>query len=235
MKQTLFLLLIILLGCSSRMKTGEQSLSLKSYNLKGNVEYISDKKVPSLLTEEWKTVHDSTNSISIQNKYFDKNGFLTELEYFDKDSVLLMKSEIKKSKTGKYQGSIDFDKNGNQTKQTKIILSTKDILETETHDHKSGDLISKSRTEYGNHLVKKQYSEFVSQGHKSEYIYKRDNEGNEIEISMIVEFSDQKMESKSYVKYVDFDEYGNWTKRIDYNRENGNECLLTIRRIKYYE
>lgn len=216
------------------MKTGEQSLSLKSYNLKGNVEYISDKKIPSVLTDEWKTVPDSNSSISIQNKYFDKHGFLTELEYFDKDSVLLLKSEINKSKTGKYQGSKDFDKNGNQTKQTKIISSSKDNLETETYDYKSGDLISKSKTEYENHLVKKQYSEFVSQRHKSEYIYKRDDEGNEIEISMIVEFGDQKMENKSFVKYMDFDEYGNWTKRIDYNKELGNECLVTVRRIKYY-
>ena len=217
------------------MKTGEQSLSLKSYNLKGNVEYFSDKKIPSILTDEWKTVPDSNSSISIQNKYFDKYGFLTELEYFDKDSVLLLKSEINKSKTGKYQGSKDFDKNGNQTKQSKIISSSKDNLETETHDYTSGDLISKSKTEYENHLVKKQYSEFISQGHKSEYLYKRDDEGNETEISMIVEFGAQKIENKSFVKYVDFDEYGNWTKRIDYNKEIGNECLVTVRRIIYYE
>ena len=235
MKQTLLLTLIILLGCSNKMKTGEQSLSLKSYNLKGNVEYFSDKKIPSILTDEWKTVPDSNSSISIQNKYFDKYGFLTELEYFDKDSVLLLKSEINKSKTGKYQGSKDFDKNGNQTKQSKIISSSKDNLETETHDYTSGDLISKSKTEYENHLVKKQYSEFISQGHKSEYLYKRDDEGNETEISMIVEFGAQKIENKSFVKYVDFDEYGNWTKRIDYNKEIGNECLVTVRRIIYYE
>ena len=235
MKQTLVLTLIILLGCSSKMKTGEQSLSLKSYNLKGNVEYFSDKKIPSILTEEWITIPDSTSSISIQNKYFDNNGLLTELKYFDKDSVLMLKSEIIKSKTGKYQGSKDFDKNGKQTKLTKIISSTKDNLETETYDQKSGDLISKSKTEYENHLVKKQYSESVSQGHKSEYIYKRNDEGNEIEISMIMEFGNQKMERITFVKYLDFDEYGNWTKRIDYNRENGSECLLTVRRINYYE
>lgn len=235
MKQILVLSLIILLGCSNKMKTGEQFLSLKSYNLKGNVEFFSDKKIPSILTEEWKTVPYSNSSISIQNKYFDKNGLLTELEYFDKDSVLMLKSEIIKTKTGKYQGSKDFDKNGNQTKLTKIISSTKDNLETETYDQKSGDLISKSKTEYENNLVKKQYSEFVSQGHKSEYIYKRDDEGNEIEISMIVKFGDKKMENKSFVQYLDFDEYGNWTKRIDYNKESGNECLLTVRKIKYYE
>ena len=235
MKQVLVLSLITLLGCSSKMKTGEQSLSLKSYNLKGNVEYFSDKKIPSLLTKEWKTVPDSNGTTSIQNKYFDKNGLLTELEYFDKDSVLMLKSEIIKSKTGKYQGSKDFDKNGNQIKRTKIISSTNDILETETYDQESGDLISKSKTEYENNLVKKQYSEFVSQGHKSEYVYKRDDEGNEIEISMIIKFGDQKMENKSFVKYMDFDKYGNWTKRIDYNKESGNECLLTIRKIKYYE
>lgn len=235
MKQTLLLSLMILTACSTRMKTGEQSFTLKSYNLSANVEYISDKKIPSFLTEEWSTVPDTSRAASIHNKYFDEEGFLTESKYFDKDSLLLLRSEIIKSKTGKYQGSKDFDKNGNLTKQTKIISSTKDNLQTETYDYKTGDLLSRSKTVYDNHLVKKQYSETVSQGHKSEYIYKRDDEGNEIEISMIIEFGDQKMERKSFVKYLDFDEYGNWTKRIDYNRENGNECLLTIRRIKYYE
>lgn len=235
MKQTLILSFIILLGCSSKIKTGEQSLSLELYNLKGNIEYISDKKIPSVLTKEWKTVPDSNSSISIQNKYFDKEGLLTEFKYFDKDSLLMLKSEIIKSKTGKYQGSKDFNKNENQTKQTKIILSTRDILETETYAQESGNLISKSKTEYENNLVKKQCLEFISQGHKSEYIYKRDNEGNEIEISMIVEFGDQKIENKSFVQYLDFDKYGNWTKRIDYDKESGNECLLTIRIIKYYK
>jgi hypothetical protein len=233
MKQTL-LLFIIFLGCSNKMKPEEQSLSLKSYNLKGKVEYFSDKKIPSILTEEWKAVPDTNSTISIQNKYFDRDGFLINLEYYDNDSVLLLKSEINKSKTGKYRGSKSFDKNGNQINQTIIISSSKDNLEAETYDHKTGDLISKSKTEYENYLVKKQYSESVSPENKSEYIYKRDGEGNEIEISMIIEFGDQKMERIAFVKYLDFDEYGNWTKRIDYNKENGNECLLTIRIIKYY-
>lgn len=235
MKQTLIISLIILYGCSNTIKTGEQSISLRSYNLIGNVQYISDKRIPSVLIEEWNTVPDTISSTSIQNKFFDKDGFLTELKYYDKDSVLLLTSEIIKSKTGKYQGSKDFDKNGNQTNQTIIISSTKDILETETYGHKSGDLLSKSKTEYENHLVKKQYSEFVNQGHNSVYFYKRNNKGNEIEISMIVEIDDQKMEDISFVEYVSFDEFGNWTKRIDYNNEKGNECLVTIRRIKYYE
>jgi hypothetical protein len=80
------------------MTTGEQTLSLKSYNLKGNVEYFSDKKIPSILTEAWITVPDSNSSISIQNKYFDTSGLLTELKFYDKDSVLMLKSEIIKSK-----------------------------------------------------------------------------------------------------------------------------------------
>jgi len=238
MKHTLIIIIVILIGCSNGMKTSEQSLSLKSYNLKGKIEYISDKKIPSILIDnDMETQIDTTHltSISFQNKYFNKNGYLTNLKYYDKDSVLLINSKILFSDSGKYKGSKDFNKEGQQLKNTKIVSSNIDFLEIKTYDYKTGELLSKSKTEYENGLVKKQYSEFESQGHKSEYIYKRDNEGNEIEISMILEFSDQKIESKSFVKYMEFDKYGNWIKRIDYNKEKGNECLVTIRDIRYYE
>ena len=87
------------------MKTSEQTLSLRSYNLKGKVEYFSDKKIPSVFIDKgWETLMDTTQSglISIQNKYFNKNGYLTNLKYYDKDSILLTNSEILFSNKGKY-------------------------------------------------------------------------------------------------------------------------------------
>jgi len=230
--------MIILIGCSNKMRTSEQTLSLKSYNLKGKVEYFSDKKIPSVfIDKDWETLIDTTKlgSISIQNKYFDKNGYLTNLKYYDKDSVLLLNSEILYSNSGKYKGSKNFDKDGTQLKRTKVIESTTEFLELETYDFKTGDLLSKSKTEYENGLSVHQSSEYVNQNHKSDYTFKRDKDGNEIEISFVVEFGEQKMESVSYIKYIEFDSIGNWTKRIDYNREKDKECMLTIRRIMYYE
>lgn len=230
--------MIILIGCSNRMRTSEQTLSLKSYNLKGKVEYFSDKKIPSVFIDnDWETLIDTTQSglISIQNKYFNKNGYLTNLKYYDKDSVLSLNSVILFSNTGKYEGSKDFDKNGKQLKWTKIIESNPELLKIERYDFETGGLISKSKTEYKNTLHVHQSSEFVNQNRKSEYTFKRDKYGNEIEIAFIVEFGDQKIANTSYIKYIEFDSIGNWTKRIDYNREKGNECMLTIRIITYYE
>lgn len=220
------------------MKTSEQTLSLRSYNLKGKVEYFSDKKIPSVFIDKgWETLMDTTQSglISIQNKYFNKNGYLTNLKYYDKDSILLTNSEILFSNKGKYEGSKDFDIDGNQLQWTKIIESTPEFLKVELYDFKTGDLISKSKTEYKNGLYIRQLSEYVNQNRKSDFIIKRDDEGNEIEISFVVEYGEQKVENVSNIKYLEFDSLGNWTKRIEYNRENGKECMLIIRRIQYYE
>jgi hypothetical protein len=206
--------------------------------LKGKVEYFSDKKIPSVfIDKDWETLIDTTQSslISIQNKYFNKNGYLTNLKYYDKDSILLINSEILFSNTGKYEGSKDLDKDGNQLKWTKIIKSTPEFLKVESYDFKTGDLISKSKTEYKNGLYFRQISEYVNQNRKSDFIIKRDEEGNEIEISFVVEYGEQIIENVTNIKYLEFDSLGNWTKRIEYNREKGKECMLIIRRIQYYE
>ncbi len=238
MKQTLALIVIFIISCSNQLKISEQKLSLKSYNLKGNVEYFSDKKIPSrLIDNNWKTQIDTLHltSLSYQNKYFDKNGFLTNIKYYDKDSSLLIDSRILFSKSGNYQGTKDFDKNGEQLTYTKIIDSDTNFLAIEIYDYNSGKLISRSKTEYENYLVKTQYSESINQRDKSKYIYKRDPKGNEVETLMRIEWGNQKSENISFTQYLDFDESGNWTKRIDYNNEKGDECLVTIRKIKYYE
>ena len=238
MKKTLLFIILALIGCSNKTKTSEYTMSLKSYNLKGKVEYFSDKKIPSnFIDKDWKTLIDSaqSSSFSIQNKYFDKSGFLKNMEYYDKDSILLLNIVFLYSKSGKYKGSKEFDKEGNQLKQTKIIESSQDLLKLETYDYDTGDLLSISETEYENGLQIYMSSEFVEQNQKIEYVFKRDTDGNEIEISSTVDFGEQKMENVSYIKYLDFDSIGNWTKRIDHNREKGKECMLTIRRIAYYE
>ncbi len=238
MKQTLILIVIVIMSCSNQLQVSKQKLSLKSFNLKGRVEYFSDKKIPSrLMDNNWSTQVDTLylTSLSYQNNYFDKNGFLTNMKYYDKDSSLLIDSRILFSKSGNYEGAKDFDKNGEQLTYTQIVGSDTNFLEIETYDYNSGTLISKSTTEYENYLVKVQYSESIGQRNKSKYIYKRDADGNEVEILMSIEFGNQKIENRSFTKYLDFDEYGNWTKRIDYNDEKKEECLVTIRKIKYYE
>jgi len=202
--------MIILIGCSNQIRTSEQTLSLKSYNLKGKVRYFSDKKIPStFIDESWETLIDSSQlgAISIQEKYFDINGYLTNMKYYDKDSVLLINSEILFSNTGKYEGSKDFDKDGNQLNWTKVIEGTTEFLKVESYDFKTGDLLSKSRTEYKNGLYVRQLSENVNQNRKSDYTIKRDEEGNEIEISFVVEYGEQKMENVSYIKYLEFDNH----------------------------
>jgi len=220
------------------MRTSEHAPSLELYNLKGSVEYFSDKKTHSLFIDKgWEILDDTSQlgSISFQNKYFDKKGYLTNLKYYDKDSALILNSEILYSNSGKYNGSKDFDKKGTPIKITEIIVSTSNFLELETYDFKTRDLMSKSKTEYENGLPTHQSSENLNQNLKSYYTFKRDKENNEIEISSIMEFGEQKMENVSNIKYLEFDSIGNWTKRIDYNREKGNECMLTIRKLTYYE
>ncbi len=91
MKQLFVLSLIILWSCLGKIKT-----DLETLNVKGKVEYISEKRIPSTLIEGWETIPDSNGSFSISNSYFDKNGFLTKIELYDKDSVLIVKGVIEK-------------------------------------------------------------------------------------------------------------------------------------------
>lgn len=235
MKQVVLVLLVVLLCGATKRWNEELSLTVKTYNLKGNVAFVSEKKMSSILGDDWNFSADMTECNCITNSSFDEVGNLIEIDCFDADSVFKYKSKIIRSWDDKYSKTEIYDKDGVETHFLSPVKNSVDRLEVKNYDLIERVLIAKEVTEYEDCMVKRHCVVYVKDGHRSESIFKRNSDGDVIEIVLIDEFAGRKDEIKWFVKYMNFDDRGNWTKRIHYNRSCGNDCEVVVRQIKYYD
>ena len=64
------------------------------------------------------------------------------------------------------------------------------------------------------------------------YDYKLDAKGNDVEM-ISYDPKSGKVEGKEKYEYLSFDSHGNWTKRVEYESENGDDSKFKIREVKY--
>jgi len=64
------------------------------------------------------------------------------------------------------------------------------------------------------------------------YDYKLDAKGNDVEM-ISYDPNSGKVEGKEKYEYLSFDSHGNWTKRVEYESENGDDSKFKIREVKY--
>ena len=231
-------IIIFILGILFSSIAISQTVTRDSYCLKGDVKFASDKDFPAAYNEIWIPNPDTSLNmmINIQNRYFSQDGIMTNIKYYNRDSLLNMDHRlIYDKKEKKHVASYDYNKNNELTKITKYKILTLDSLYSETFDNKTGDIIQKSRTYYKNGLSFLQIFENVESNYSGKYTIKRDKDGNEIEMTIDTKWDNENTHSVLKYEYLEFDDIGNWTKRIRYSADDKTSGLLTIRRIEYYK
>ena len=208
----------------------------KTYGLKGNIVSFSEKSFKAIYDENWNYTIDTIEPYCfIANRFFDNTGEITQIEYYNKDSVLQTKVIYEHGNFKKKINSYQFDKNGYKISFTRIVSFEDSTVFVETIDFKTKITTSNSWTKYENNQISWQKSVVIKDSLSSEWVYIRNEKGQEIEIKTKFGFNNQQDYRIVSIKYLEFDNNGNWTKRIEYNPADGNTCMVKIRKIKYNE
>ena len=232
-------LVFIMLSCNT---SGKQVPKSVNYDLKENVKFLSEKIFSVVYDEYENLVLDTASSYfitTIINRNFDKKGNINSTRYFNKDSVLVTTVKYYKNET------IQFDKNGNKQDVSKIILVQSGIqyengiLYVESYNPSTQELLQKAWTKYDNERILWQKSIQIKDSLYIEYVYCRNNDGLDTLIKSKFGFEHEISEDYHLIniKYLSFDEKGNWTKRLEYSLdETNNYCyMVRQRKIEYYE
>ena len=230
----LFLLFLTFQNCiisQTLVKTDK-----KMYGLSGNVSLLSETTIKMTYDENWNFSIDTIEPYSIiSDRYFDLEGIITKVEYIIKDSIKIGKTIFNYSNPKSKIFSYQYDQNGEKIGYSEF-LSTKDsVTEIRTVNIKTNKTTSKTFTKIKNGQLLWQKSSGTQHGIYSEYVYSRNNDGLETEIKMVFGPKKNLKERTLTVKYLEFDKFGNWTKRVEYNPTEVKQCILKTRKIIYYE
>jgi len=230
MKNYLIILLILVVGCRPNLNIETTPLT---YGLKGNIISFSEEKFTAFYNDKLDFIIDTTNPYYIlTNKIFNDKGIISKIEYFDKDSTLLSKV-IYQSRNNPY--SIQYNKNDFKNSYSRLISFEDSISVIETVDSKTNVVTSKSWTKIQNGRIDWMKSLGLKDSLYSEWNYKRNDKGLETEIKTKFGYDPNQDYRTVKIKYLEFDEVSNWTKRIEFNPDEGNSCMVIIRSIKYKE
>lgn len=208
-------------------------ITCQTLNLQGKVKSFTESFSFVIIEDDSAFVPDSLSSIieSVSIQYFDENGIWIKT-YSEKNGELYYKTEVKFDNDSNYLGFIVTDTINNVTFESKLIEFTNDRI-VEENFSEYGKISVLSRYYSNGLLIKTIYESLL--GNKNiktnEYVY---DENMRLKAIIINNSSPDLYNSMQLVKYLEFDEKGNWTKRLSYT--NGlNSGQLTVRSFEYYD
>lgn len=208
MKNIIFLILIQF-GCNNPQgikKTIESSYLL----VKNGDEYVRQE------------MRMNTKTI----KYFNQNGINYKQEYVV-DDQLIGSSEFKRNKNGKIIRYKSYNANGQLTRFSEV----KDNIQY-FYDQDNNLISYTKTTESVNKVESLDYDS--SDRLVSISINEFDSLENPISTTMI-HFRNEKSDTLRFqIDYEQFDDFGNWTKRVSRNGSEGTQLKVDERQIEYY-
>ena len=204
-------------------------ISLKNFNLEGDVTSITqeasivniDEDANILGEAERNTYHSMTTYLFNDKGVWQKSMFYMNNDLYSTIDALF-------SENGDYNGAVQKDSKGNITGEIKLVefTDTKRIEETYFNDK----LQFRSTQKLNNHIPQEITNEtFLETTITTKTTNSFDDNNRIIEYS-IEDISNGESHNKFQykVKYLEFDENGNWTKRLDYI-EGENEGIMYTR------
>lgn len=232
----------IFVSCGSKPNndtSSEQEVmkyTLKIDNIKGQVKSYEESFQNVSFDDEFNIAEDSSaeQSQSYSVRYFDEKGVWIESKVF-MQGTLFSNAIAQFSEEGAYIGTINLNEAGDTASQTKVIeFTSKKLVEENILD---GEVVYRRTKVFDNlktmsmvvdNMINENtlHSEFSysynEDGFISSYSTKTTQNGEEISAS------------EQNIKYLEFDNEGNWTKRLSYS-EGVFEGQLTIRTFEYYK
>jgi hypothetical protein len=203
------------------------------FGLKGKVKVYFEKHYkPQMKFGQWENgdvEYFGHNKVS-----FDSDGNYQWIDYLDSDFKLLGKV-IPSREKGEILDESYYDYEGKLFSKTNFTTNSNNELELSGYD-KDGNKIFQGKSIFKNgriHITENQTFKDGKIVNELKITFEYDNDGNLIS---------QKHTNKSgkimyytKYKYLSFDKYNNWIKRLDYDSENGKEPkAIEIREYEYY-
>lgn len=235
MKKILFLVLLIPLLCSSKKFENFPITTTQTFNLSGNAKILSEKKLLIHLDTNMDYSIDTMKYNGLTKiSFFNSFGELDSTHYFKMDTFFLSKIIYIKNYNKSKLLAIHYNRLGNKTVESKLVSMKDRIIYTKEYDTDTKKLWGKTwiKTEKSKVIWEKQ--ENCKSKTYTESVYERDPTGNEIIIKTKRSPNKNQEYSIYTVKYLEWDTFGNWTKRIEY-LETEMTGILTTRQITYYK
>ena len=231
-----FLLTLIIVGCTKKKSSSNfNRITSSSFGLNGNIESFREKRFPAILTND--SIHELKNEPSGKieiHKYFDKENVLVKSKNYDGNGSLFSVIKFLNDNSNMFYGTKTYDMNNEQISESQVSNSTDSSVTIETLNLSQNSTTISKMTYDKNGLIILNKN-IINDTTYFEWGYLRGKEGKIIKTRIISKFGVQIDTSFLFAKYIDFDKSGNWTKRIDYNTEKGDEIYVYEREIEYRE
>lgn len=236
MKKTVCILLI---GMMAACTSGEDQhvYTTKTFNLKGNIKTTTETIRPVIFDEHWSLTPDTARMIiaTVHKKHFNERSELVKSELYDDKMNTVRRTKFSHDASGNYTGKKDYDRYNQLKKETKVLKSGGDGIETKTVDAGNNKVLMKTKTRYVDGKPHTRTVENFGMGRMTaNYTYTYDKNGNETKVIMESEYMTEGGNNITHYKYLEFDRQGNWTKRIEYREGDENKGKLIEREIMYY-
>ena len=232
MKSLIPLLLIpLLFACSSPLPIDDRG----KFGLTGNVQSFSEqrhgvKRFPSENT--WDI--DQLTLYGHQKVEFDEEGRQLGMEMRDRNNQVTSKMEMR-YENGKLTEQLFYTPEGTLTGNAKYLELTPEKVRWESYDSE-GNVYNKGTSYFENgQMVKQEFTAYTSptSARILTTVFSYDEDGQLILQKQ--EDSTGEFRSVSRFEYVEYDDQGNWTKRLNYDSETSTmPAAVTIRTITYY-
>jgi len=241
MKRLLFsgFAIIILASCGSKTENSSEpeimQYTLKTDNIKGPVNTYTESYQNALLDLDLNIVEDSLKEAeTYTTRYFDKNGVWTESKIYVK-GALFSTAIVQFSDNGSYTGTTNKDENGNITSETRVATFTKSqLIEENIMDD---EVVYRRTKDFENNKTTKMVIDNMLKSDivHSEFTYTYNEDGLIESYRIITTRNNEEIsDNVQLVKYLEFDDHGNWTQRLSYTK-GLHSGQLTVRTFEYYE
>ncbi|KAB8154045.1 hypothetical protein EZY14_006305 [Kordia sp. TARA_039_SRF] len=207
------------------------------FGLNGNVKSFKEKAFHAEKKEGNWQQGDAIGNVFDYEVFFDENGFYTRINNYD--NFQLSQKTLPKRKNGDVYEVYYYDSDDKLLVTTKVTFSSSEEVKFENISAE-GKRLSKGIIYLENGRNKRQEM-VLYEGRfdgddvekvMTDFIY--DKDGNLIRQKN----TNDKNEIESDIKYeyLEFDEYNNWTKRLEYSMQNDSSTpdKITIRTYEYY-
>jgi hypothetical protein len=205
------------------------TFSAESFGIKGEIISFIEKRYPATLEND--SIIEKTDIIgNIEiHKFFNEKNQLVKSIYYDGNGEFYSFTKILIDESGKYIGTETYDSNDKLISEGKTVSSTDTSLVFETKNFPKNTISLSKMTYYENRLNKTIYSE-LNDSSSIFWKYYRDSNGLIVKTQMVNWQGSTKDTSYHETKYIEFDNHGNWIKRIDYKE---NDVYVYERKIEY--
>ena len=221
--------------------------SFYNYELRGKVEsYQTGTVAAENKFGEW--VFNEEELVMSEKIFFDQKGNLLSSENYDVSSGKLAAKSVMKYEDGIAVELTNYDADGKVETVGKREVYEGDDSDLAALKQKFGRAATLYRTShytregeleyYSNGVVKKRQLVMIELFDASDQVmasteYKTDNNGFLVQAKSIYPNEDGERVIEYHFENIEFDEKGNWVKRLITDNDN-NDPVMQIRKIKYY-